>query len=136
MQLVIDANILFAALIKNSTTARLIVSPKLSLFAPRFLLDEFSLHKTEILGKLHRDLADFNKVLKIFKSRIKFIDEKALQSEMASATDISPDPKDTIYFALALKKKISIWSNDKALRSQEQVKIYTTGEIVQLINED
>lgn len=42
MKLVIDANILFAALFKDSLTAELILSDELQLIAPEFLLEEFA----------------------------------------------------------------------------------------------
>jgi len=41
LKLVVDANILFASLIKDSLTAELLVSDKLNLYAPEFLFDEF-----------------------------------------------------------------------------------------------
>lgn len=43
MRLVLDANILFAALIKDSLTAELIIKDELQLYAPEFLLDEFAI---------------------------------------------------------------------------------------------
>ena len=46
------------------------------------------------------------------------------------AERISPDPKDTSYFALALKLNCPIWSNDKKLKEQNKIKIYSTEEIV------
>ena len=46
---------------------------------------------------------------------------------------ISPDEKDTAYFALALKLKCAIWSNDKKLKEQDKVTVYNTGELMKLI---
>jgi len=43
VRLVLDANILFAALIKDSLTAELIIKDELQLYAPEFLLDEFAI---------------------------------------------------------------------------------------------
>ncbi|PIN85274.1 MAG: hypothetical protein COV47_03030 [Candidatus Diapherotrites archaeon CG11_big_fil_rev_8_21_14_0_20_37_9] len=41
---------------------------------------------------------------------------------------ISPDPKDVPYFALALKLRCPIWTNDKLLKKQKKVKIISTSE--------
>ena len=41
MDVVIDANILFAALIKKNDTSKLMFSDKLKLHAPKFIFDEF-----------------------------------------------------------------------------------------------
>ncbi|MFH1211857.1 MAG: PIN domain-containing protein [Candidatus Woesearchaeota archaeon] len=47
MELVIDANILFAALIKDSTTSDLLF--KNTLYAPEFILEEFKKYKEELI---------------------------------------------------------------------------------------
>jgi len=52
---------------------------------------------------------------------------------ITEAEKISPDKKDSDYFALALKFDCAIWTNDKKLREQERVKIYSTEEINELI---
>ena len=49
MKLVVDANVLFAALIKKSSTAELLISDKLQFFAPEFLFAEFSKYEELIL---------------------------------------------------------------------------------------
>jgi len=51
LKLVVDANILFAALIKESFTAELLLSDKLNFFAPEFLFDEFGKYENYILEK-------------------------------------------------------------------------------------
>lgn len=40
---------------------------------------------------------------------------------------------DTEYFALALKLKCSVWSNDKKFKKQDKVKVYSTNELIKLI---
>ena len=50
------------------------------------------------------------------------------------AKEISPDPDDVPYLALALKLGCAIWSNDKELKKQSVVKVYNTQEILQLLN--
>ena len=49
MDLIVDANILFAALIKDSITMGFFFNRDFHLFAPEFLLEEFYKHKEEIL---------------------------------------------------------------------------------------
>ena len=47
---------------------------------------------------------------------------------LSEAKNISPDPKDVPYFALALKFNCPIWTNDKLLKTQKKVKIISTHE--------
>ena len=48
MELIVDANILFASLIKESKTIEILLDKRLNLFAPDFILTEFSKYKEEI----------------------------------------------------------------------------------------
>jgi len=48
IKLVIDVNILFTALIKNSKTAELIIEKQITCFAPEFLIEEFSKYRSVI----------------------------------------------------------------------------------------
>ncbi|MHC1590663.1 MAG: PIN domain-containing protein [Candidatus Helarchaeales archaeon] len=102
MKLVVDANILFAALIKKSKTAELILNEKISLFAPEFLFDEFMKYQEYIIEKTHRTEADFKKFLRIMKKKIKIIPSGKIAPLLGQASKISPDPKDAVYCACAL----------------------------------
>ncbi len=134
MRLVIDANILFAALIKDSLTAELIINDELQLYAPEFLLDEFAKYEKIILKKTHRTSDDFKKFLELFKRRIKIIPQEDIMLFIEQGTEISPDPKDVVYLALALTINAKVWSNDKKLKEQQnQIEILTTEEILSRI---
>jgi predicted nucleic acid-binding protein len=132
VDLVVDANILFAALIKESTTAKLLFLDDLHLYAPEFLLDEFSKHRKYLLNKTHRTKEDFNEILKVLAYRIIFIPFEDIEQYLEKADKISPDPDDPIYFAIALKIGASIWTNEKRLQKQNIVNIYTTSDILDL----
>lgn len=57
MDLIVDANILFAALIKDGGTSSIMFRNDLDLFAPEFLLEELTKHEQTILDKTHRSPA-------------------------------------------------------------------------------
>jgi predicted nucleic acid-binding protein len=136
MDLVVDANILFAALIKDGATAGLLYLDDLHLFAPEFLLDEFAKYKELIGEKTSRSSEDFNKVLKVFSNRIYFVPREEIDVFMNSAKGISPDPDDAVYFAVALRVGASIWSNDSRLKDQDKVPIYTTSELIKMFSSE
>lgn len=131
MKLIVDANILFASLIKEGVTAELLISDKLQLFAPEFLFEEFSKYEQLILAKTRRSKKEFNQFLDLLKEQITIISKTIIKPYFNEAARISPDPKDTVYFALALAIKASIWSNDKDLKEKQNlIKIYTTKELI------
>lgn len=127
----IDANILFAALIKKSTTADLLTTADLKLYAPEFLFDEFKKYEQFLLKKTHRSTKDFEEFFSLLKQKIKILPQEQITPFLENAKNISPDPKDTVYLALALALKANIWSNDKRIKeSQTQVTIFTTADIL------
>lgn len=132
MKLVVDANILFAALIKEESTAELLISDKLHLFAPEFLFEEFSKYEELILKKTHRSNEEFNQFLDILKDQITIVPKKEITPFIDKAEKISPDPKDTIFLALALSLNSNVWSNDTKLKEgQNIVNVLSTEELIE-----
>ncbi len=131
MRLIIDANILFAALIKDSLTAHILVNDKLKFYAPEFLFEEFTKYEDYLLDKTHRTKKDFKKFYKILRQKITIIPKKDIETFLKQAMEISPDPKDTIYLALSLATDSKMWSNDKVLKNKQNlIEILTTEEIL------
>lgn len=138
MKLIVDANILFAALIKEGSTAELLISDKLQLFAPEFLFIEFAKYEELILKKTRRspdEFKEFIEFIELLKMQITIISKKDITPFIAEADKISPDPKDTIYLALALALKASVWSNDKRLKQgQDKILVLSTEEVIEKTN--
>lgn len=132
MNLVVDANILFSALIKNSTTARLLFDDSLDLYTPEYILEEFARHEQEILEKTHRSSEEFIEVMHMLKEIITVFPKEYYTEFIAEAEKVCPDKDDTMYFALAMKLRCGIWSNDKKLKEQNKIDVYSTQEILLL----
>jgi len=49
---------------------------------------------------------------------------------------VSPDINDVPYLALALKLNCPVWSNDRKLKNQNAVRIYSTQEIIRISQQD
>lgn len=131
MDLVIDANIVFSAIISSSGKTRdLIFLEDIVLFAPEFLLIEFEKHKQEIIEKSKLSKEDFELAIKIIFSRIKLVPFSEFKHFLEEAEKICPDPNDIEYFSLALSKDIPFWSSDKPLNQQYGVRIISTKEII------
>ncbi len=131
MKLVIDANIIFAALIKEGLTAELIINDELQLFAPEFLLEEISKYQDQIFEKTHRSKEEFEIFVQILNEYITFIPQKNIKPFLEKANLFSPDPKDSVYLALALALKSAVWSNDKKLKEEQvQVKVLSTEDLI------
>ena len=73
MELVVDANILFAALIKVSATSDLIVDNSLNLSSVEFIFSEFEKYKDLIKEKTERTDEEFERFMEIIQKKIKLI---------------------------------------------------------------
>ena len=133
MILIVDANILFAALIKNSLTAELMFNADFQLYTCEFIIEEFFKYEKEIMKKTHRTREQFVTIMHQLKEIITVIPKEEYSKFVIEAKKFSPDPKDTMYFALAMKLNASIWSNDDRLKKQDKVKIYKTSDLMKLI---
>ncbi len=130
MDLVVDANILFAALISKGATVELMLDQNMHLFAPEFIMEEFSKYQTEILDKTKRTPEEFFPILESLKQVITLVPFEEFKNYLPRAREVCPKSEDVYYFALALKLNCGIWTNEKKLKDQSQVKIYATSEIL------
>ncbi|RLJ01631.1 MAG: hypothetical protein DRP10_03570 [Candidatus Aenigmatarchaeota archaeon] len=55
---------------------------------------------------------------------------------MEEAIKLAPHNKDVEYFALALKLGCAIWSNERDFKKQEVVKVLSTKELKDLLEEN
>ena len=134
MEIVIDANIVMSALISTQgKTFDIIFNDRLKLYAPEFLLEEVNKYKDEIIERTNISEYEFNLFLALISSRINFIPYTEFKKQISFAEKITPDEKDTEYFALALHLNCGIWTNDAKLKKLDRVKIYTTTEILKLM---
>ena len=135
MELVVDANILISGLLKDGATRELMLNNALCLFSPEFVYKEFLNHLGELAKKAgmnEKDLKDFTQIL-ILESDIKIMKKEETKKFINLADKISPDPDDAQYFSAALQLNCPIWSNDKKLKNQKHVKVYSTTDLLKIL---
>ena len=134
MQVITDANIIIAMLVRPGKPIDLFFDSRLSLFAPQLLFEELENNKKEIMEKSRLNEVEFEWLYVILKHNIEIIPEEEFLKYREKADEICPDPKDIVYFALALYLNCPIWSNEKKLKEQNEVIVYATHELIKLFN--
>lgn len=130
MKLVVDTNVLMTYFWKNSQTRKIIVRNDLELISPEFSLEEINKYKDEIMKKAKISEDEF-KVSKIdLAIYVKFFSMNEYKVFLKKALEISPDSNDIDFIALALKTNLPLWSNDRKLKKQNIIKIYSTEEMI------
>jgi len=76
---------------------------------------------------------EFDFIQEQLLQKVKIVPRSEFEEFLARAARISPDPNDKPYFALALKLQAAIWSNDKQLKKQREIKVFSTKELYPLL---
>lgn len=132
MNIVIDANVLFSALIKDSLTRRLILEYDSQFLFPEYIFTEFEKHKDELLHKMRMTPNEAETLLQIILRKVVIIPNAHLKAFRDKALAIAEpiDVNDVIFIACALAYPNSIlWSNDKKLKQQHEVTVLNTQEM-------
>jgi predicted nucleic acid-binding protein len=139
LELVIDANIVFSALLTDGTTRDLIFDSQLRLYAPEYLFSELNEHllsDSELKRKLSQTNEETSIILHELLGTIQVLPLSDYRVFVKPALEICPDEFDVPYFALALSLKIPIWSNDKRLKKQNTIQIFDTRDLLDLLGEE
>ncbi len=135
MDVVADTNVLFSFFNERSSVREISLSGVVLLYSPSFALAELERHKDDIMKRFSLDESRFNVAFGLLKSTVEFVPEEAYADAIPRAKDTSPDPDDVDFFALAIKLGLPLWSNDRKLKAQSDVRVFSTKELVALLPE-
>ena len=132
MKLVLDTNILIAALIKDSVTREILTHPDMDYLVPEFALQEIEANKDEIMQKSRLSTDRFQLLLAELKSNLCIVPENDIKHrEEAEHIMNSIDPEDAVFVALALSTNNNgIWSEDKHFEKQHIVEVWKTKDLM------
>lgn len=136
MNIILDSNVLFSALIKDSTTRRMMIEYDSFFLFPSYIFIEMQTHKEELLKKSGMNRQEFNKLLRIILRKVTIIPTEVLITYKKEAVDIVKDidVNDALFVACALAYPNSIiWSDDKKLKLQDKVRVINTKEMMELL---
>ncbi|MBI5797727.1 putative toxin-antitoxin system toxin component, PIN family [Candidatus Woesearchaeota archaeon] len=137
-KLVLDTNILISALIKDSTTRKMIFHFPGELYFISFSKEEIQEYEVLLLRKTKKDKEEFERILGSIINKLIILNEKdvALMMEEAKKIMDKIDPDDTPFIAAALLANADIWSDDKHFEKQNKIKVWKTSEVYKIFIED
>ena len=131
MELIIDASILFTALIGTGVTKDIMFSEEVTLYAPEYLFDEFAEHQKRVEELSGLTANDFESLLDKLKLVIKPVPKEQFEKFLEEAYKMVSAKGDTEYIALSLSmNKVPVWSNDMHFKKQSAIKVFDTAELV------
>ena len=144
MKLIVDSNVLFTFLWESSFFKKISVSQKLELISPEYALEEINRYSAQILEKTGISKEEFSKLKKELAIVVEFIPLEEYSSFLKEFRKlVEPQPQDrkkelledADFFALSLKMKCSIWTNDKQFKKQMFFSILSTKDVIDLLSE-
>lgn len=132
-RLVIDTNIIMAAMIRDSAARDIIIKSNIQFFAPNFVFEEIGRHADIISRRNNLSVETNLRILKTLGEYITIVEEKYYASNINKARRVmgAIDEKDAPFIALALSfENDGIWTEDKDFEEQRLVKILKTRELV------
>lgn len=135
MELVVDANIAFSLFKAGSSPKVLIDKYSLELFSPEKLVEELDKYADLICSKSKVPKDSYGTIK---QSVLELISLHSVPKELVDrAATLLSDKDDAPYLALSIKLGlIPIWSNDKHLKEQSLVKVFTTPELARFLSSE
>jgi predicted nucleic acid-binding protein len=133
MKVVVDANVVMAALNKPSITREVLLYPYIDYYSPSYLLEEIKEHEDEIATKAGEN---YREALNMIMKKLIIIGYDSYKAKMGEADKIIGhiDKDDVQYIALALALDVDgIWSYDPHMKKQNIVEVFSIGALISLI---
>ncbi len=136
MKVIIDTNVLIAALLKENIVRKILLSNNITFLLPEYALEEIEEHKEELLRKSKLSEIDFKILLDAILKKVLIVHHEATKNKIREAIEIMKDidVDDAPFIATALAvENDGLWSFDDDVKRQKRVKIFSAGEIIRLI---
>ena len=133
MKVVIDSNRVIAALIKDSTTRKILFNGNFEIVAPDYIKTEIDKYKNTVIEKAGITKNEFNILLSFIFENINIISQDEYSKFIVNFKEDIKDPKDLAYIATcAATKAEGIWTHDPHFLEQNKVKIFTNKDMLNL----
>ena len=133
MKIVIDANRIVAALIKQSTTRDILLDEAFEFVTPDHTLSEIEGHREELQKKAKLTTEEFDVLLALLFERITILPKSVYSGFIDDCKDLIEDADDVPYLATCLASRSSgIWSHDPHFLKQKMASVFTNIDMLRL----
>ena len=133
MRIVIDSNRVIAALIKDSTTRKILFDKNFDFVAPDYIKIEISKYKSAIIETIGIAENEFDILLSLAFESITTIPENEYHKFIVKFKNSVEDQKDVAYIAAcSATKSEGIWTHDPHFKEQKKVKVFTNIDLLKL----
>jgi len=132
MKVVVDANRLIAAMIRDGASRSLLRSPFLEHYTPSFSFSSIEKYRGDIILKAGISEEEFSLLIVMISRKVKVIPLDVYSIYLHVAINDLPDRGDVPFLALGIAIGAdAIWTDDKHFQHQTKVKVFTTKELLE-----
>ena len=123
---------MFSGMIRDAKTRKILLESNHTFLFPEHIFTEIHKHRNTLQNKSGLTTKEFDALLNILISRIHIVTTADLLTYKKQAIQIMQDIDidDAPFVACALAHNATIWSDDKHLKQQSVVPVYTTKELI------
>ncbi|MBS3149529.1 hypothetical protein J4455_02430 [Candidatus Woesearchaeota archaeon] len=126
MKILVDANRIVAALMKQSTTRDILLDEAFEFVTPDYSISEVEEHRDELQQRLKLTREEFDVLLALLFERITVLPKYAYNDLINECKEAIEDIDDVPYLAACLASKcLGIWSHDPHVLKQKKVSVFT-----------
>jgi len=132
MRLVLDTNVLIAALIRDSLTREILLLPGFEFLLPEYALEELRRHRGKIARHARLKPEEVDLLLSLLMESVTVVASERIASHLKAAEALigAADPDDVPFVALALaESNDGVWSNDRAFEGLPGIRLWTTRDL-------
>ncbi len=134
MILIVDTNIIFSGLLRDSVTREMLIDCPFVLYVPETVLFEIRKYENEIIKRSGLTKREFETLFSLITENITIVEKEKYQTKITEADKLIGhiDKGDVPFVALALTiPNNGIWTeNEVHFKKQNKVKIWTTSDIL------
>ena len=131
---IIDTNILFSGLLKDSVTRELLIDCPFVLYAPEEIINEIRKYEQTILERTGFTKEEFEILFALLTEKITIVSKENYFDFLGEADKLigMVDKDDIPFLALALSmSNDGIWTDDEHFERQSKIRVWKTDEIIQ-----
>ncbi|MBI4452332.1 hypothetical protein HY637_02805 [Candidatus Woesearchaeota archaeon] len=137
MKIAVDTNRVIAALVKDSTTRKIIFNRNFEFVTPDCTIAEIQEHKEELKAKTNLSDNEFYILLALIFENILIIPKSDYESYLNECKNDVSDEDDIPLLAVAIASKAeAIWAHDPHFKEQKKVKVFTNIDLLKIDNKN
>jgi predicted nucleic acid-binding protein len=138
MKLVVDTNIVIAALLRDSVTRKILLHPLFSFYIPEYAFNEIERHENELLKKSGLTRHRFHELVNSLKKHLSIVPTEEFIGHYPDAHNAMKDidETDAPFIALSLSfDNDGVWTNDAHFEKQYLVRVWSTADLFNELKE-